>query len=83
MTNYNLVIQGLMTHFFLPKALQHRKIYLCRGFFNPRDSKICKFIFRLNNIFEYLEQLPPFGKNQVLPEDEIIKIVEFVLPNEL
>ena len=31
---------------------------------------------------EYLEKLPPFGENQVLPEDDIIKLVGFFMPSE-
>ena len=31
---------------------------------------------------EYLEKLPSFGEVQRLPEDEIIKLVDFSLPKE-
>ena len=41
-----------------------------------------KFIFHLNNIVKYFEHLPPFGKNQGLPDDKIIKLINFVLPCE-
>ena len=31
---------------------------------------------------DYLEDLPPFGANQVLPEDDLLELVEFALPCE-
>ena len=79
---YDLVIEGLKTRFFPPKALQLQKKYLCQGLFKPRDFKIREFIFCINNIFKYLEHLPPFIFDQGLPNDEIIEFVEFELPHK-
>ena len=82
MTNYDLVMQGLTTHFFPPKALQRQKRYLPRGLFKPCDSKILKFICRINETVDYLEHLPPFGTSQGLPTEKFIEFSEFTLPRE-
>ena len=31
---------------------------------------------------DYLEKFPPFGAGQCLPEDKILKLVEFSVPKE-
>ena len=80
--NYELVMKDLSNQFFLPKELQHQERYICRGVYNPCDTKICKFICSIDEIVNYLKKFPPFGANQALPKDEILKLVEFSMPIE-
>ena len=61
---YKLVIQDVFIQFFTPKVLQRQNRYLCRGLYNPHDTKISKFICRVEKIFEHLDKFPPFGVNQ-------------------
>ena len=70
--NYKLVMQDFFIHFLPPKVLQHQKIYLCRGLYNTHDTKIRKFICRVDEIVENLDKVPPFGMNQGFLEEEII-----------
>ena len=69
----------LISRLFPPKALQHQKRYLRRGLYKSRDTKIRDFICLIGEMVEYLDKLPSFGAVQCLPEDEILKIVEFSL----
>ena len=82
MTNYKLVIQGLMTHFFPPNLLKHQNIYLNQDLFKPIGWNISNFIFRINNIVNDLKHSTPFGINQALPEDEIINLFKLALTHE-
>ena len=45
--NYKTVIEGLTTHFFPPKSLQHPRTYLHRYLFNPRGTKMSEFVGRI------------------------------------
>ena len=65
-------MQDVFTHFFPPKVIQRQKICLCRGLYNPHDTKIRKFICRVDEIVENLDKFPPIGMNQGFPEEEII-----------
>ena len=69
-------MQGLTTHFFPLKELQHQKIYLGWGLFNPWDSNIREFVFCVKNIIDYLEHFYPYGKSQGLPDDEMINWIK-------
>ena len=69
-------MQGMKTHVFPLKALQHQKIYLSWGLFNPLDSNIHEFVFCFKKIIEYLERFSPYGKAQGLPDDEIINWIK-------
>ena len=77
--NCKLVIQDLISHFLLQKSLQHQKRYLHRGLYNPCETKIREFIFRITNIIKYLDQLPSFSYYQGLPQDKILEIVDFAM----
>ena len=70
--NHKLVLQDVFILFFPPKVLQHQKIYLYRGLQNPHDTKIRKFICRMEKIAENLDKFPQFGMNQGFSEEEII-----------
>ena len=48
--NYKLFIQDVFIHFFPPKVLQHQKIYLRRGLYNPHDTKIRKISVGWNKL---------------------------------
>ena len=65
--NNELVMKDFICHFFPPKSLQHKKRYLRRGLYKPRDKNIQDFIFQINDMFEYLRKFPPFGAGQLLP----------------
>ena len=80
--NHELVIKDMISHLFPPKALQCKKRYLIRGLYKPRDTKIWNLICQIDNVVEYLEKFPLFGEGQCLPEDEILEIVDFLLPKE-
>ena len=71
---------GMINQFSPPKAIQDQKRYLHRGLCKPHDTKICKLICSIDDILNYLEKFPPFGTNQDLPEDDILKPTEFFLP---
>ena len=50
--------------------------------YNPHDTKIRYFICRIDELVKYLDNFPPFGAGQHLPEEEILELVEFSLPKE-
>ena len=75
-------MKELISHFFLPKALQRQKRYLRRELYKPCDTKIQYFIYRINKMIKYLDKFPPFDAGQRLPEDESLEMVEFSLLNE-
>ena len=78
--NYELVMKYFITHFLPPKALKRQKIYLWRGLYNPRNTNIWDFIFRIDDMVEYLDNFLTFGIGQGLPENDILNLVEFSLP---
>ena len=67
--NYEFPIKHLITHLFPPKALQHQKRYLQRGIYNPCNTKIRDFIYRVDEMVYYIEKLPTIGINQGLLGD--------------
>ena len=76
------MIKNLISHLFPPKALQRQKRYHGRGLYKPHSTNIRDFICHIAEIVEYLKKFPSFGAGQRLPEDEILKLVEFSLPKE-
>ena len=82
MTNYELIMQVLTTHFFPLNAMQLQKRYLLWVLFNSRNSKIGKFDWRVDNIVQYIEYFPTFRTAQELPDDKIIYPIEFSLPRK-
>ena len=63
-----------------PKALQCHKGYIYWGIFMPYESKIRQFINHVNDIIKYFKHFLPFGMPHGLINNEIIKLVEFTLP---
>ena len=55
-------------------------MYLTQGLFKTQEYNIQELFCCVNNIVKYIENLPHFGQDQGLTEDEIIKLVEFALP---
>ena len=70
--NYKVIIEGLETHFFLPKTLQFQSMSIHRSPFNPKDSNILKFICCVKDMVYYLQAFPHFGQNQI--QDKSIHI---------
>ena len=75
-------MKELTSHFFPPKALQLQKRYLRRGLYKHQDTKIRYYICCIDKMVYNLEKLPPFGAGKRLPDDTILKLVEFSLPKE-
>ena len=70
----------LISHFFPPNSLQRLEKYLRRGLYKPHNTNIWDIICCIDKMVEYLEKFPPFGEEQRLQEDKILKMVEFSLP---
>ena len=49
------------------------------GVYNLRNTTVCDFICRINEIIKYLENFLTFGSNQGLLEDEILELMVFLL----
>ena len=76
-TNYELSMKDLIYYFFPPKSLQRQNMYLQRGLYKPCDTKIRYFIFRIDEMVEYLKKFRPFGAGKRLLEQKILEILEF------
>ena len=57
--------------------MQSQIRYLHGCLFKPQEFNIHEFICHVNEMVECIEQLPPFGKDQVLIEYEFLELVEF------
>ena len=82
MTNYDLVIQVLMNHFFHTKSLKIHKRYLYWVLFISHKFNINELIFRTNDIINDLNQFPPLMMSQGFTNDKIIKFIAFVIPHK-
>ena len=47
----------------------------------PPTMTMRSFMTRITEINQYLNEFPPHGANQHLPQDEILDIGEFAVPN--
>ena len=47
----------------------------------PRSMTTREYIARVNQINSYLTSFPPFQRNQALPEDEVLDLLEFGVPS--
>ena len=47
----------------------------------PQDTKIRTFVARVVELNGYLALFTPFAAHQTLPNDEILNILEFAIPN--
>ena len=75
-------MKDLIYHIFPTKAIQIQKRYLRRELYKPCGTNIRYFIYHICDMVEYLKKFPPFGAGQLLPEDDILELVEFSLPKE-
>ena len=75
-------MKDLISHFFLPMALQRQKRSLIKAVYKTCDNNIIYFICHIYNMVEYLKKFPPFGAGQRLPDNEILDMVELSLPKE-
>ena len=73
--------QALVTNVVTRKALRLQKRYMRWVMCKPHMTKIWDFSARVQQINNYLTYLPPFGKNQSLPVDELLDILEFSITN--
>ena len=65
------------------KALQHQKRYMRRFLRKPFDMKVQDFVSRMGELNEYLTSFPsatPGIAATKLPEDEVLDILEFSMP---
>jgi hypothetical protein len=63
------------------KALEKQKRYMRRKMRKPADMKTRIFVNHLHRInFDELPQLPPFGAEQELSNDELLDIILFGIP---
>ena len=72
----------MIKHFSPQKSLIRQKRYMRRALFKPRHLKTREFVARVRELNEYLKMFPLFGNGQELPEDEILEIIEFSLPQD-
>jgi hypothetical protein len=80
--NFETVIKGLTLHVFPRRALSTQKRCMRRFFRKPIDMTMQEFMARVVEINELMAQYPPnFNENQKLPNDEILDIGEFAMPN--
>jgi len=80
--NFKLAVQDLVSHVLPRRALAIQRRYM-RWFLQKAPGiTICNFMTHLVEINQLLNEFPPFGKNQALPEDELLDIAEFAIPAE-
>ena len=80
--NFDKCIQAVTMTVFPKKSLMTQKRYMRRIMRKPKDMKTRDYCARYSEINKYLESFPPFkGKNQVIPNDEILEHLEFAIPN--
>jgi len=79
--NYQAVMRDLMLYIFPKKALRIQKRYMRRQMRKPREMRVRDFVARVQEMNNYLKYFPPFEDVQILPEDEILDILESAVPN--
>ena len=80
-TAYEDSIKALAVHVFPIRALRLQKQYMRRFLRKPMAMTTREFVTRVQQINDYLEYFPPFADEQKLPEDELLDILEFSIPN--
>ena len=78
--SYERALKALVDHVFPRRALHHQKQYMRRFMRKPFDTKSKDFVARVQQLNDYLNMFPPFKNNQMLPEDELLDILEFSIP---
>jgi len=78
--HFEAVMRDLVLYVFPRKAFRIQKRYMRRQMRKPREMRIRDFVARVQEINNYLSQFPPFGAAQILPEDEVLDILETAVP---
>ena len=79
--NYQETMEHLGSHVFPTKALQKQKRYMRRVLRKPRDLTTRDYVARVCEINNLLASFPGADENSKLPEDELLDILEFGMPN--
>ena len=81
--NFMRCIADVTAHIFPARALQLQKRFMRRFLRKPAGTKTREFVARVNEINEFLKEFPtPNGVvATALPEDEILDVLEFGVPN--
>lgn len=73
-------LKELCQHVFPQRALRMQKRYMRRYMRKPSSMKTREYIARVNEINGYLKLFPPFEQDQSLPDDEVLDLLEFAVP---
>ena len=79
--HFRTTLNEVTTHVFPKKALAYQKRYMRREMRKPRDMKTRAYVARVNEINAYLRLFPPFDPDQELPDDKLMDIFEYSIPN--
>ena len=79
--HYNEVMEALTKHVFPNKALQKQKRYMRRVLRKPRELSTRDFVSRVCEINNLLTQFPGATNESKLPDDELLDLLEFGMPN--
>ena len=79
--NFDVVLKEVTTHVFPRRALTYQKRYMRRHMRKPKTMTTRDFAARVAELNAYLKEFPPFVNNQELPEEEVLDILEFGVPN--
>jgi hypothetical protein len=79
--NFDLVMREVTTHVFPRRALTYQKRYMRRHMRKPKTMTTREFAARVAELNAYLKDFPPFANNQELPEEEVLDLLEFGVPN--
>ena len=80
--NYDACCQDLIRHIFPRCALSKQKRWMRRFLRKPSWITTREFMSRMTELNELLDRFPNFDPDQRLPEDEIMDIAEFGVPNK-
>jgi hypothetical protein len=78
--NFELCLKDVTTHVFPQRALVHQRRHMRHKFKKPRDMTTRSFSARLVEINSYLAEFPPFEEGQMLPDEDMVDILEFSVP---
>ncbi len=79
--NLSAVLGAVTTHVMPQRALAHQKRCMRRFMRKPLSVTARSFVARVNELNTHSSDFPPFNENQAPPQDEIVDILEFAIPN--
>jgi hypothetical protein len=81
--NFLACMRDVTTHIFPARALQMQKRFMRRFLRKPAGTKTREFVARVNEINEFIREFPTVNGEAAtpLPEDEILDLLEFGVPN--